>query len=134
VAEVAQIENTVGATVGAITARGDQVTVFSREFFAPTAEEETLPQAPRVSPVALVVTGLSCMLLMGGVMYLVRRRRQRTSTIDLVVGDTVEETAAVVELSPEEQKRREREQFIEDLARSDPENMVGLLRTWMSED
>ena len=133
VAEIAQIENTVGATVGALTTRGDQVTVFSREFFAPAAEE-TLPQAPGVSPVALVLTGLCCVLLTGGVLYLVRRRRQRTSTIDMVVSDTVDETAAVVELSPEEQQRRDREDFIEDLARSDPENMVGLLRTWMSED
>src|SRR5690606_13287640 len=37
-AEVAQIEDTVAATVGAVAARGDRVAVFSREFFTPTPE------------------------------------------------------------------------------------------------
>jgi flagellar biosynthesis/type III secretory pathway M-ring protein FliF/YscJ len=53
----------------------------------------------------------------------------------VVVGDTVEQTAvAEEEMSPEDKKRREREAFIMDLAQNDPDNMVALLRTWMSED
>jgi flagellar biosynthesis/type III secretory pathway M-ring protein FliF/YscJ len=54
--------------------------------------------------------------------------------VDLLVGDTMEQTAAVEELSPEEQKRRERQEFIEQLAKENPGNVVALLRTWMAED
>ncbi|HHT48662.1 MAG TPA: flagellar M-ring protein FliF [Firmicutes bacterium] len=136
ITEIAQIEDTVAATVGAIPARGDQVAVFSREFFTQTPEV-TPPETPQVLPWPFVVgIVLGCLLLSGGVYYLMRRRRQKdSSTIDVVVGDTVEQTAvAEEEMSPEDKKRREREAFIMDLAQNDPDNMVALLRTWMSED
>ncbi|NLY91219.1 MAG: flagellar M-ring protein FliF [Firmicutes bacterium] len=132
-AEVAQIEDTVAATVGAVAARGDRVTVFSREFFTPTPE--SVPETPSTFPWPFVtVVVLGCLLLSGGVYYLVRRRRKKESTIDVVIGDTVEQTAATEEISPEEKKRREREEFITNLARNEPDTMVALLRTWMSED
>lgn len=134
-AEVAQIEDTVASTVGALPARGDRVTVFSREFF--TAElEEAAPEETqpfRVWPLAVAVAfGLA--LVAGYLFARFRRRREEQQAIDLVVDDTVGETAAAEELSPEEQKRREREEFIIELARTEPQNMVALLRTWMSED
>ncbi|HEY8391178.1 MAG TPA: flagellar basal-body MS-ring/collar protein FliF [Capillibacterium sp.] len=132
-AEIAQIEETVAATVSAVPARGDRIAIFSREFYG--SVPETTTETPQAFPWPLV-TGIvvGCLLLSGGVYYLVFRRRKKEAGLDVVVGDTAEETAATVEPSPEEKKRREKEEFIMDLARNDPENMVALLRTWMSED
>lgn len=136
VAEVAQIEETVAATVGALPARGDQITVFSREFFTQEPDAITMPKERQASlwPV-LAVAGVGAALLGW---YLVirmqRRRRQEQQAIDLVVDDTAGEAAAAEELSPEDKKRREREEFILEMARTEPQNMVAILRTWMSED
>ncbi|NLC53750.1 MAG: flagellar M-ring protein FliF [Firmicutes bacterium] len=135
VAEVAQIEDTVAATVGALPARGDRVTVFSREFYVQEPEEiTTTEELPEYPWLVLIIAGFSVALLMGYLIARLRRRRREESAIDLVVDDTVGETAAAEELSPEEIKRREREEFILELARTQPRNMVALLRTWLSED
>jgi flagellar M-ring protein FliF len=83
----------------------------------------------------LVVAVFCTALLTGYLIVRLRRRTQEEPGIDMVVDDVVTETAATVEeMSPEEKKRREREEFILDLARNEPQNMVALLRTWMSED
>ena len=133
-AEIAQIENSVAATVGTVPERGDRIAVLSREFFI---EEPVDIPSEKVSfpwKWALLV-GVISLSLFGGLYYLARRRKQeRISSVDLLVGDTMEQTAAVEELSPEEQKRRERQEFIEQLARENPGNVVALLRTWMAED
>ena len=137
VAEVAQIEDTVAATVGALPARGDRVTVFSREFYAQEADQITTTEEPQEYPwlMVLVVAVICTALLAGYLIVRLRRRSKEEPGIDMVVDDVVTETAAAVEeLSPEEKKRREREEFILDLARNEPQNMVALLRTWMSED
>lgn len=135
VAEVAQIEETVAATVGAIPARGDQITVFSREFFTQGPREVAPSAELRVfSWPVLAIAGFGVALALGVLMVILRRRRRAQQAIDLVVDDMVSETAAAEELTPEEQKRREREEFILEMARTEPQSMVAILRTWLSED
>lgn len=133
--EIRQIEDSVSATVGTVAERGDRVAILSREF---VIEPEPSPEAEEVSfgwQLALL-PGFIVLLVLFIVLYYTRRKRaaQQASQVDLLIDDTIEETAASDELSPEEQKRRERQVFIEKLAQEDTQNMVALLRTWMAED
>ncbi|NLM36972.1 MAG: flagellar M-ring protein FliF, partial [Firmicutes bacterium] len=135
VSEIAQIEETVAATVGALPTRGDQITVFSREFFVQEPDETAMPpEEPQVYWPGLALAGFGAALLIGYLLVRMRRRRKEQQAIDLLVDDSAGEAAAAEELSPEEKKRREREEFILEMARTEPQTMVALLRTWMSED
>ena len=130
--EIRQIEDSVAATVGTVAERGDRIAILSREFMTelgPTVEEVTLAWQ------SLLLPGLFVILALAMVIVFVRRRRaQQVAQVDMLIDDALQETAVADELSPEDQQRRERQEFIERLAKEDPQNMVALLRTWMTED
>ena len=130
--EIRQIEDSVAATVGTVAERGDRIAILCREFVTepePTVEEVTLAWQ------LLLLPGLFILLTLLMVLFFARRRRaQQAAQVDMVIDDALEETAVSGELSPEDQKRLERQEYIERLAKEDPQNMVALLRTWMTED
>lgn len=131
-----QLEDSVAAAVGLDFSRGDRISVVSLEFNKGAAPVEIVPRAiswPAVSGLSLLA-----LLLIGGAIYLAlrraRHRREQAEGIDLVVGEAAEETAATEELTPEEIKRRQRQEYLETLAREHPQDVAILIRTWMLED
>lgn len=130
-----QLEDSVAAAVGLDFSRGDRISVVSLEF-----NKETVPVSVSraISWPAVSGLGLLALLLVGGSIYLVLRRarqkREEAQGIDLVVGEAADETAATEELTPEEIKRRQRQEYLETLAREHPQDVAVLIRTWMLED
>lgn len=130
----AQVEESVAAAVGLDLKRGDTISVVSLNFnkeepFVTTPEEperDLLPVVGILSALLLVVMILAWRGL--------RARQQANKGVDLVVGETVAETAAGEELSPEEKKRRERQEFLEKLAQEHPEDVAALIKIWLAED
>lgn len=135
-AERQRVEETVISALGLNLARGDRVTVESLSFERPepvpvmaTAAPAPWWQAPWPWLILLVVSL--------GVVFAVARRRpaqpQPGARIDLEVGDE-EELEPRPLTTREERERRSRQQAIETMVREKPEEVAGLLRTWMLED
>jgi len=129
-----QLEESVAAAVGLDYARGDSISVVSLEF-----SKEVLPE-PTVTytlpwPVGVGLGMLIVLILLGIILALrARRKRQVAEGVDLLVGETAEETAATEELTPEEVKRRQRQEYLETLAREHPQDVATIIRTWVLED
>src|SRR5690554_5505130 len=129
-----QLEESVAAAVGLDYTRGDSISVVSLEF-----SKEVLPE-PTVTytlpwPVGVGLGMLIVLILLGVILALrARRKRQVAEGVDLLVGETAEETAATEELTPEEVKRRQRQEYLETLAREHPQDVATIIRTWVLED
>jgi len=129
-----QLEESVAAAVGLDYTRGDSISVVSLEF-----SKEVLPE-PTVTytlpwPVGVGLGMLIVLILLGIILALrARRKRQVAEGVDLLVGETAEETAATEELTPEEVKRRQRQEYLETLAREHPQDVATIIRTWVLED
>ena len=67
------------------------------------------------------------------IMRRARRKREEAQGIDLVVGEAVDETAATEELTPEEIKRRQRQEVFRYISQR-TQDVAVLIRTWMLED
>src|SRR5690606_1322699 len=116
--------------------RGDRVTVESLSF----ERTEPVPVMATAAPVPWWQTPWPWLLLLAlslGIVFAVARRPARpqpAARVDLTVGDEEEDLETRPAMSREERERRSRQQAIETMVREKPEEVAGLLRTWMLED
>lgn len=128
-----QIEDSIATAVGLDRSRGDQISVVSLKFAREEPSEPTPEPSANLFPYLIIIF----VLLVAAVFLAWRSRQARLEPeegIDLLVGEGEEEIAAVEELSPEEQRRRERQKYLEDLANEHPEDVAILLKTWLLEE
>lgn len=141
------IGNLVGGVVGYDEARGDQIVVqgmnfntqiqdqFKEQFAANEKEQERNQLLLTLGAIAILVTGL-------GVVLVMRRRRKQEDIIgeEISISTAMEDAEhlnddiEIEELSPEDAKRKKIHQEIKDLVNTQPENVVQILKVWLSED
>ncbi len=141
------ITDLVGGVVGYDAARGDQVVVqgmnfnteiqdqFNEQFATNEKEQKRTQLLLAIGAIAILVTGL-------GIGFVMRRRRKQEDVIGEEISasmamkeaDDLEDDIEIEELSPEDAKRKKIHQEIKDLVHTQPENVVQILKVWLSED
>ncbi|MDK2882713.1 MAG: flagellar M-ring protein FliF [Bacillota bacterium] len=128
------IQTAVTNAVGLQPDRGDQISVVSFPFQAPSpaqilAEQAAAEQAARNRRLLTSAVGGAAILLLAGVVIWRLRRRRPAEVIPLPGQAAVEEAAPAREESEQERIRKE----VERLARQHPQEVAQLLATWLSE-
>lgn len=135
-----EIADLVSSAAGLQPERGDQLTVTSMPFdrsWAKNQEEEMAAEQRR----KWILYGLAGVLFLGGLVIailLIKRQREKKSTVDYLAGPrlTVEEAlqAQEPELSEEEKERAQIIEQIQRQVREHPEQAAQLLKAWLSEE
>lgn len=136
------ILRTVSSATGLNPARGDVVSVESIPFNTELADKQRQEEADQLFQHRLFLYGgiALVLLLIAAAVYgfrAYRRKKQAERDMELLAMNpdgALEEEAAEEELSPEENERNQMREAIENFAKSNPEDVAQLLKTWLSEE
>ncbi|HWR05350.1 flagellar basal-body MS-ring/collar protein FliF [Sporomusa sp.] len=139
------LSKTVASAIGINPSRGDSVAVESIQFSTELAdkqrkdEEENTKQQQQA---LMVKVGLIIIAIIA-ILYLIRRRIQRREqeaefvealAIQPQPLADVEAQAAIQELTAQEKERAEQRSTVEKYAKSRPEDVAQLIKTWLAEE
>lgn len=147
--ELDAIKRAVAAACGIVYERGDQVVVeglpFDRTYIE--KEKEAMEKEARREFIITLVKIISILFIfltvLGVIIYILKSMRERKSELELMLREEVPEGVAPegveAELeervkTPEEMRRELIYNEIERLAKEKPEEIVRIIRTWLSED
>lgn len=128
------IQTAVTNAVGLQPDRGDQISVVSFPFQAPSpaqilAQQAAAEQAARNRRLLTLAAGGAAVLLLAGLIIWRLRRRAPAEVVPMPLQAATEEAALAREESEQERIRKE----VERLARQHPQEVAQLLATWLSE-
>ncbi|MBP2650208.1 MAG: fliF [Firmicutes bacterium] len=143
----ASIMKTISAAVGVNPTRGDVVTVESIAFSTDVADkmrqeeeaakaQQTREMLMKYGAVAIAIIAILYLLYL----HLKRKRQAEEEAAMLELGpqafamDEDEDAEEVEEASPEEQERLNQREAITQFAKSRPEEVAQLIRTWVNEE
>ncbi|MGB9866828.1 MAG: flagellar basal-body MS-ring/collar protein FliF [Bacillota bacterium] len=138
------IESLVAAAIGFDAARKDQITVVGMPFDTSLTDmlrkqmEEAKPTTQPKYPAWLVPAGVAagglCLILLLVVFAMARRRRRRAAELADIIQAAPSQAQAVSPPPPPESEAERIRKEIEEIARTNPETVAQLIRTWLSEE
>lgn len=136
------LESLVAAAIGFDAARNDQITVVGMPFDTSLTDmlkqmEQAKQETKARYPAWLVaaVGGAALLVVLGVVFAVSRKRRKAARMADLL--ESIPTTAQAPAVSPQPPPESETERIrkeIEEIARTSPETVAQLIRTWLSEE
>ncbi|QDR80487.1 flagellar basal-body MS-ring/collar protein FliF [Sporomusa termitida] len=138
------LSKTVASAIGINPARGDSIAVESIQFSTELADKQRQDEealARQQQQALMLKVGLLIIAIIA-ILYLLRRYTQRRQQEEFVEALDVqpqpiadaEEQAAVKELTAQEKERAEQRSTVEKYAKSRPEDVAQLIKTWLAEE
>ncbi len=138
------LSKTVASAIGINPARGDSVAVESIQFSTELADKQRKDEedtARQQQQALMLKVGLLVIAIIA-ILYLLRRYTQRRQQDEFVEALDVqpqpivdaEEQAAIKELTAQEKERAEQRSTVEKYAKSRPEDVAQLIKTWLAEE
>ena len=139
------LSKTVASAIGINPARGDSVAVESIQFSTELADKQRKDEedtARQQQQALMLKVGLLVIAIIA-ILYLLRRYTQRRQQDEFVealdvqpqpIADAEEQAAAIKELTAQEKERAEQRSTVEKYAKSRPEDVAQLIKTWLAEE
>ncbi|WP_027338687.1 flagellar basal-body MS-ring/collar protein FliF [Halonatronum saccharophilum] len=136
------ITQAISTAVGYNANRGDQITVTGMEFddsLAQMVDQDILADQARrrnilIAAVAIVALGILILLI---ILYKGRATDKEVQTgqnIDYIIDEAEDEFAAINGLSEEESQRQKLQNNLRKIIEDQPEEIAGLVKSWLAED
>lgn len=140
--QINNIKSFVASAIGYNADRGDQLTITGMQFDNSLEKEyQDAMKAREASQNQQTIFYVAGGVLGAIILFIIFRRarkrsyNRRAERLDVLIGEPLEEVAAVAhELSPEEKAKREMRKELADLISNKPEDVAQLLKTWLLED